>query len=125
MIKGAWAGLGLAVLILLVTYDSDWTASYTWVPYIFLAVIALGFSTWVGGLVRIQTPHKDLERFRVQLNKGKHILIVDIDPEQKANLDQIVQTFPRLKLAGDGDSTPRWVVMGQHSIKRFVTQTFP
>jgi hypothetical protein len=125
MIMGAWVGLCLAIITLLVTHYSDWPATYSWFPFAFLAVIALGFSTWAGGLYGIQSPHKDLKRFETYLNEGKHIFIVDIDPEQQASLDQVVQAHPRLELAAKGKSTPRWVVMGQHTIKKFSTETFP
>ncbi len=125
MIRGAWIGLGLSALVLLLTYYSNWPADYTWVPFIFLAVVALGFSAWVGGLIGIQVPHKDLRQFEAQLKEGKHLFIVDIDKEQKASLDKVVHAHPGLQLAGEGVATPRWVVMGQHSIKTFATETFP
>lgn len=125
MIIGAWVGLGIAALVLLVTYFSSWTVAYTWIPFIFLAIISLGFSTWVGGLYGIQSPHKDLKKFVSRLNEGKHLFFVDVDSKQQGGLDSVIKAHPGMQLAGKGESTPRWVVMAQQRIKTFTTEVFP
>jgi hypothetical protein len=124
-ITGAWIGVAIAALVLIVTSYSDWTETYSWMPFIFLAVVLLGFCAWAGGLYGIQEPHKDFRRFEAQLRQGKHVFIVDVDPEQEASLDRVVQAHPGLQLAGTGKATPRWIVMGQHNIKKFTSDTFP
>jgi hypothetical protein len=94
-------------------------------PFIFLAIVMLGFGAWAGGLYGIQEPHQDFKRFESQIREGKHVFIVDVDPEQRASLERVVQAHPGLQLAGTGKATPRWVVMGQHNIKKFTSNTFP
>ena len=125
MISGAWIGLVLSALVLLVTVSTNWVETYTWMPFIFLAIVVLGFSTWLGGLYGLQSPHRDFKRFESQLREGKHVFVVDVDPGQNDRLERIVKAHPSLQLAGTGKATPRWVVMGQHNIKRFTTETFP
>lgn len=124
-IVGAWIGAGLAALVLIVTYYQGWPADYTWIPFIFLAIVVLGFGAWSGGLYGIQVPHHDFKKFGKQLKEGKHVFIVDIDAKQESNLERVMQSHPKLQLAGTGTSTPRWVVMGQHNIKKFTSETFP
>jgi hypothetical protein len=124
-INGAWIGLAIAALVLIITSFNGWADSYTWMPFIFLSIVLLGFGAWVGGLYGIQEPHKDFRRFETQLRQGKHVFIVDVDPDQEASLDRVVENHPGLQLAGTGKATPRWVVMGQHKIKRFTSDTFP
>ena len=124
-IVGAWIGVALAALVLIVTSYTDWPETYTWVPFIFLAIVLLGFCAWSGGLYGIQEPHHDFKRFEAQLREGKHVFIVDVDPEQEAALARVVQAHPRLQLAGTGRATPRWIVMGQYRIKKFTSETFP
>ena len=51
--------------------------------------------------------------------------IVDVDPEQEGILDSVVQQHPGLQLAGTGKAPPRWIVMGQHNVQRFTSETFP
>ncbi len=123
--SGAILGAGLAVSVLLFTSLSEVTNTYTWWPFIFLAVALLGFCTWIGGLYGIQAPHRDFKRFEPQLREGKHVFIVDVDPDQETTLERVVMAHPGLQLAGTGSATPRWVVMGQHSIKQFTSKTFP
>ena len=124
-IRGAWTGVGIAALVLIVVSYTSWPESYTWVPFIFLAIVLLGFSAWVGGLVGIQTPHHDFKRFERQLREGKHVFIVDVDPQQESILETVEQNHPGLQLAGTGKAPPRWIVMGQYGVQRFTSETFP
>ena len=124
-IMGAWTGLGVSALMLIIVSYSSWPVEYTWVPFIFFAIVLLGFCAWVGGLIGIQSPHHDFRRFERQLREGKHVFIVDVDPEQENILDQAVRQHPGLQLAGTGKAPPRWIVMGQHNVQRFTSETFP
>ncbi len=122
---GTWIGVLLAALVLLVTVLSDWPDSYTWMPFIFLALVLLGFCAWSGGLYGIQVPNQDFKRFEAQLRKGKHVFIVDVDPQQETSLAKVIAAHPGLQLAGTGKAAPRWVVMGQYRIQKFTSETFP
>ena len=122
---GTWIGLSLAVLVLIATYFGGWPETYSWTPFVFLAIVLLGFGAWSGGLYGIQVPHRDFKRFEQQLRAGNHVFIVDVDPEQEASLERVVNRHPGLQLAGTGRATPRWIVMGQHNIKKFTSETFP
>lgn len=124
-ITGTWVGIGIAGLVLIVTSYSNWPETYTWTPFIMLAVVLLGFSAWVGGLIGIERPNRDFKRFERQLREGKHVFIVDVDPEQEKALDSVVVQHPGLLLAGSGKAPPRWLVMGQHNVQRFTSETFP
>ena len=117
---GAVVGAIGAVAILLLAWLSGLTETYTWVPAIFLAVIVLGFCTWEGGLIGIQEPHVDFRRFQGDLEQGKHILFVDVDTEQEGLLHNVVSSHPKLVGAGEGDSTPGWVVGAQKKWTRFM-----
>lgn len=118
--RGALVGIIAAAAILILAWFSGLTATYTWVPAIFLAVIVLGFCTWEGGLIGIQEPHTDFRRFQDDLHQGKHVLFVDVDPAQEAILRDVVSKHPKLQEAGEGHSTPRWVVGVQQKFTRFM-----
>ena len=124
-IVGTWIGAALAVLVLLVAITTAWHETYTWMPFVFLAIVLLGFGAWSGGLYGIQVPHRDFKRFESQLRSGKHVFIVDVDPAQEVSLQRVVSQHPGLQLAGVGKATPRWIVMGRHNLKRFTSDTFP
>jgi hypothetical protein len=117
---GAIVGAIGATAILLLAWWSGLPETYTWVPAIFLAVIVLGFCTWEGGLIGIQEPHVDFRRFQEDLHKGKHILFVDVDPQQEGLLRDVVGEHSKLRDAGEGSSTPRWVVGAQKKFTRFM-----
>ncbi len=117
---GAVVGVLGAALVLAIAYFSGITESYTWVPAIFLAIIVLGFCTWEGGLIGIQEPHTDFRRFQEELHAGKHVLFVDVDSEQESILRKVVSQHPKLRDAGEGSSTPGWVVGAQQKWANFM-----
>ena len=118
--RGAVIGVIGAAIVIGLAWFSGLTETYTWVPAIFLAVIVLGFCTWEGGLIGIQEPHVDFKRFQNELDSGKHVLFVDVDPEQESILDRVVAAHPKLTGAGEGQATPRMVVRLQDRWTRFM-----
>jgi len=118
--RGAVVGVICAAAVLLLAWFSGLTETYTWVPAIFLAIIVLGFCTWEGGMIGIHEPHVDFRRFQDDLEAGKHILFVDVDPDQEATLRRVVEEHPRLVNAGEGAATPRVVVRLQDKFHRFM-----
>ena len=115
---GAVVGVIAAAAVLAIAYYSGLTETYTWVPAIFLSIILLGFCTWEGGLIGIQKPHVDFERFEDDLAAGKHVLFVDVDADQEATLQAVIAEHPKLNNAGKGPSTPRLVVKAQSLFPR-------
>mgnify|MGYP001813105314 CR=1 FL=1 len=122
---GTLAGFVLAIATLAIGEYTNLTGTYTWTPFIFLAVVLFGFSTWFGGYHGIQTPHKDFRRFEGVLDQGKHVFFVDIDLEQELMLEEVTSIYPSLEKAGTGPSPPRWLVVGQGKAIDIASHTFP
>lgn len=109
--RGAVVGLFALVLVLAVAYFAGWTQTAAgWVPFIFLAVVLLGFSAWVGGLLGIEKPNHNFARFEQALNDGKHVFFVDLEPHQEAVLEKVLKAHPQVELAGTGSSAPHWII---------------
>ncbi|MDT8282135.1 MAG: NAD/FAD-utilizing enzyme [Gammaproteobacteria bacterium] len=124
-IVGAMLGALSATLILVAVYLTGLPETYSWMPFYFLAIVIFGFITWSGGFYGIQTPHKDFRKFQQDLDNGKHIFIVDIEPSQEDIIKLIEAWHPHLHDAGTGNATPRWVIMGQQNFKDITSTTFP
>jgi len=123
---GALIGLALSTLILVVAYFSGWTESAAgWLPFIFLAVVLFGFSTWEGGLMGIQKPNFHFARFANALKKGRHVFFVDLETKQEDTLGKVLQSHPEVELAGTGAATPHWMITLQNRVPHFFRQTFP
>jgi hypothetical protein len=118
--KGAIVGVVAGAAILVFAGFSGLTETYTWVPAIFLAVIAVGFCTWEGGLIGIQEPHSEFQKFQPLLREGKHILFVDVAIAQEQVLDSVTANHPLLRKAGEGSATPGWVIGAQQKWAKFV-----
>ena len=108
---GALVGLCAFVLVLGIAYFAGWTQSPAgWMPFIFLAVVLLGFCTWEGGLVGIQEPNHNFTRFEQALKDGKHVFFVDLEPGQEAILESVLKRHSQVEPAGTGASTPHWLI---------------
>jgi hypothetical protein len=112
--RGALIGVLGASLLLLVTYLMEWhNSAVGWVPFIFCALVTLGFCTWQGGLIGIQIPNHQFARFQSLLQQGKHIFFVDFDKAQEGIVQSVLNRHPKLEFAGTGEATPGWVVRSQ------------
>ncbi len=118
---GAVVGVIGACLVLLITYLLNWHLSAAgWVPFIFLAVITLGFCTWEGGFIGIQQPNVNFLPFQKMLENGRHILFVDAEPNQELALAAVMESHPNVGASGFGESTPSWVIKAQGNFKSFM-----
>ena len=98
---GAAIGVCACVLVLLLAYLAGWTHSRAgWMPFIFLAVIVLGFCTWEGGLFGIERPNVHLARFEQAIEDDKHVLFVDLERGQDEVLESVLKSHPKLQPAG-------------------------
>ena len=118
-VTGAIIGVIGAVLVLVFAMLSNLPETYTWAPFIFLAIVVLGFCTWEGGLYGIQEPNKEFRRFNQELDAGNHILFVDIENRQSSRLESVVQSHSKLRSVGTGKPAPWFVVRGQEFIRRW------
>ncbi len=117
---GAVIGVCLAALVLISAYYTGVVAVITWLPFVFLAVVILGFCTWEGGLFGIHEMSEEFKRFEPELAQGKHVLMVDVDEQQTSLLERIVGFHPRLHSAGTGESPSFWVMGAHKTWNRFV-----
>lgn len=123
---GLAVGVIAAILVLATTYLAGWyTSPAGWVPFIFLAIILLGFFTWEGGFIGIQTFNTNFKRFQEELEAGKHLFFVDLTDEQEDILENVVKRHPTARIAGTGRSTPHWIVSWQQRLKNLFVETLP
>lgn len=117
---GSLIGIALAVMVLLLAWLNDWASTPAgWIPFVFLAVVLLGFSIWEGSLFGMQQPNSAFRRFADRLHEGKHLFFVDVSPAQEPILSQVVAHHPGLELAGTGQANPSWAVGLQHRWHQF------
>ena len=116
---GALIGLAASIIAISAAHLSGLAAKVGWVPFVFLAIVLLGFFTWEGGLVGIQTPNSRFKRFEKALRAGAHVFFVDVHPAQEPTVKGVLAEHPQLRPAGTGTSLPRWIVGVQHHTRRF------
>ncbi len=120
MKRGAMVGLIAAPLVLVIAYYLGLPEKWTWIPFICLSVVVLGFCTWEGGFFGIQEPHNQFKQFEQALDEGKHVFFVDIDKYQQDLLDSVVRVHPRLTYVGEAKATASWFVKAHQKFRDFV-----
>lgn len=118
MKRGAIVGIIGAPSVLYLAYQFGLTETYTWVPFIFLAVIVLGFCTWEGGFFGIQVPHYQFRQFEEDLSDGKHVFFVDVNSKQKEILDRVISKHPRLAYGGEAKGTAGWFIRAHQTFRQ-------
>ena len=115
--RGIVVGVVLAALLLLLAHFAGWTMTAAgWMPFIFLAIVLLGFCTWEAGFMGFQKPNHNYARFEQALKNGKHVFLVDLEPAQEASLEQLLKLHPKIELAGTGASAQHWLVVLQQRL---------
>lgn len=123
---GLLIGLCAAALVLMIAPSAGWTESPAgWIPFIFLAIILLGFFTWEGGLWGIQNQNAQFRRFEQELEDGNHVFFVDLRADQRQKLEQVMRGHPEIRFAGTGAGRPHWVMLWQHRLRHFLAETMP
>ena len=117
-IRGIVVGLILVVVMLAVVYYAGWHRTAAgWIPFIFLAVLLLGFCTWEGGLWGIQKPNHHFARYAQALKDGKHLFFIDLEPQQEAVLEQLLKSHPGVELGGvERAPVPHWLLTLQKKL---------
>ena len=118
--RGALVGILCAAAVLALGWITGLAHGVGWVPVLFLTVVVLGFCTWEGGLIGIQERHADFRRFEASLKSGRHLLFVDIDPDETTTLLRVTARYPGLQPEGVGEATPGLVVRFQDKWARFL-----
>jgi len=126
LIIGAIIGAVISASVLGATALFGWHHSAAgWMPFVFLAIVALGFCTWEGGLFGVQTLNHHFKKFKSTLEGGKHVFFCDLQANQVAIFRRVVEAHPRAQLAGTGVSTPHWILASQTWLTRFFGDTLP
>jgi len=126
MIIGAVTGLAAAVIVLLLAHFAGWTDSAAgWIPFIFLAILVLGFFTWEGGLWGIDKPNVHFRQFEQLLKQGKHLFFVDLKHGKGGTARALLRDHPSVQAVGADRGAPEWLLTAQTRLKHFFTETFP
>jgi hypothetical protein len=116
---GALLGLAAAALAIVIAHVTGIAAKLGWWPFVFLAIVLLGFCTWEGGLIGIQAPNSRFRRFEKALRAGEHIFFVDVDNQHESKMQRVLAAHPQMRPAGTGSSSPRWLLGLQSNARRF------
>jgi hypothetical protein len=103
---GAIVGAVGALFILALASFMGWTGSAAgWLPFIFLALVVFGFSTWEGGLIGIQKPNINYAPFQKALHAGKHVLLINSNKQLESAVQEVIDGHPHIRLAGVSESS--------------------
>ena len=118
--KASLFGAMAAFLILFVAAMTALPATVGWVPFVFLAIVALGLITWEGGLRGVHATNQHFRRFNDALARGRHVMYVDLNgTEQEAVLARTIENLPELESAGSEQVTTDLLINVENGVSRF------
>ena len=116
---GALCGIVGSIAVLAIASTSGFAVRFGWIPFIFLAIVVLGFCTWEAGFLGFQLPNSRFRRFQNMLDQGQHIFFVDLRAHQRPLLAQVLSRHQGLQTLGTGQGTPWWLISLQDKFQRF------
>lgn len=118
---GVIFGVVFAAICLTVAYLMGLHDYIGWTPFVFLALVLVGFSTWEAGFIGTQIPNRNFKRFQSVLDKGSHIMQVDCSPnEEHVMRDVVGRHMQKVKAAGSEQSSDQWAIIGSKKFRQFI-----
>lgn len=117
---GAMCGIVGSAAVLAVASTSGIAAQFGWIPFVFLAIVVLGFCTWEAGFLGFQLPNSRFRHFQQFLDQGQHIFFVDLRADQGPLLADVLTQHRQLRVLGTGEGTPWWLISLQDKFQRFM-----
>ena len=68
----------------------------------------------------MQKTNYHFKRFEAALEEGKHVFLVDLDPNQETTLSIVLQDHPKLLEAATEVGSPHWVLASPHWLTAFI-----
>lgn len=94
---GCMIGIVLSMFTLSMPALLDYSSAIETLPFIFLAIILLGISTWEGGLWGIQVMNRRFKNLEDDLHHGQHLMIVDYNQPDDALFTDILQSHTSVR----------------------------
>ncbi len=118
---GVLIGVIFAFFVTICAYYLGLRDYLGWTPFVFLALLALGFSTWEAGFIGTQIPNRKFRRFQSDLDSGRHILQVDCGPADEPLMREVVaRHMSRIREAGTETTSDRWIIVGEKKFRQFI-----
>lgn len=100
--RGFFYGVMLAIVtIVLVDQLTSWFEMFGLLGVLGIAAMTIGFSTWIGGFIGMQTENYKIRRFHDVIEHGGYLLMVDVTPKQKASIEILLMNQHGVSKAGE------------------------
>lgn len=118
---GVAVGILFAVIVVTIAYFLGLKNHMGWTPFIFLALVLLGFSTWEAGFIGTQIPNREFRQFQSALDSGKHVMQVDCTASEEAIMRDVVKRHAeKVQEAGAQTSTDQWAIVTETKFRQFL-----
>ncbi len=118
---GVVVGAIFAAIVIAIAWFFGLREHIGWAPFIFAALVILGFSTWEAGFIGTQIPNTHFRRFQEALDNGEHVLQVDCTPADEVIMQEVVARHrQKIKAAGSENSFDQWAIVSAKKFRQFI-----
>ncbi len=102
---GLIAGLLLASGLWILERVGVLDLSIGWLAFALLGGLGLCFGAWEGGLVGLTRENYKIERYHDEIEAGKYLIMVDVKPDQRPLVKEMMNfDFPHIPYRGGGST---------------------
>lgn len=99
-LQGLVVGLLLGIVVLFIgrlMFDFGFTA----VAQLAMLCLMMLFGSWLGGLIGFTQENRHLRRFHAQIEKGRHLIMVDVKRSEEKQVHRIVDYLQEAQFSGE------------------------
>ena len=94
---GACVGFVLALAIMSIPYLFNISTPVGNMPFLFAAIVLLGFGAWEGGFLGIQKTNHKFASVDADIHEGQHLMIVDFKDGVESAVNKVMGAHPMVK----------------------------
>lgn len=96
-LMGAGVGVILALAMMSIPYLFNISTPVGNMPFMFAAIVLLGFAAWEGGFLGIQKTNHKFASVDTDIHQGQHLMIVDFKDNVESTVNKVIGAHPMVK----------------------------
>ena len=105
-VRVALNGMGIGMMLAIITLFVArilLDVSMTMAGQIGSMALLMLFGTWLGGMIGFTQENRHLRRFHEQIEKGRHLIMIDVHPQEEPKVHRIIELLNEAEFSGEDE----------------------